>query len=47
MKQALATSFTYEIDVEVTEKSKYLAVGVFDEVGRTYGLQRVDLALSK
>lgn len=43
MEQALATHFTYELDVEVTNKSKYLAVGVFDEVGHTYGLQRVNL----
>jgi VWFA-related protein len=43
MQQALASHFTYELDVEVTNKSKYLAVGVFDEVGHTYGLQRVNL----
>jgi VWFA-related protein len=43
LKQALASHFTYEMDVQVTRKSKYLAVGVLDEVGRTYGLQRVEL----
>lgn len=35
--------FTYDIDVQVNDKSRYLAVGVVDEVGRTYGLQRIDL----
>ncbi|HYK05653.1 MAG TPA: VWA domain-containing protein [Thermoanaerobaculia bacterium] len=47
MKQALATHFTYELDVEVKGDSKYLAVGVFDEVGRTYGLQRIELEPKK
>jgi len=27
----------------LNDKSKYLAVGVFDEVGKTYGLMRIDL----
>jgi VWFA-related protein len=43
LKKALKSHFTYEMDVEVNGKSKYLAVGVFDEVGRTYGLQRIEL----
>jgi VWFA-related protein len=47
LKKALASHFTYEMDVEVTGKSKYLAVGVFDEVGRTYGLQRIELEQKK
>ncbi|HYK05652.1 MAG TPA: VWA domain-containing protein [Thermoanaerobaculia bacterium] len=47
LKRALGSHFTYEMDVEVTGKSKYLAVGVFDEVGRTYGLQRIELEQKK
>ncbi len=47
MEKALASHFTYEMDVEVNGASKYLAVGVFDEVGRTYGLQRVELEQTK
>jgi VWFA-related protein len=43
LEAAQAGWFTYDIDVEVNEKSRYLAVGVLDEVGRTYGLQRLDL----
>jgi len=35
--------FTYDVDVEVNDKSRYVAVGVLDEVGKTYGLMRVDL----
>jgi hypothetical protein len=44
MEQARSGHFTYDLGVEVTNKSKYLAVGVFDEVGKTYGLARIDLA---
>jgi Ca-activated chloride channel family protein len=47
LKQALASYFTYEMDVQVNARSKYLAVGVFDEVGRTYGLQRIELEPGK
>jgi VWFA-related protein len=47
LKQALASYFTYDMDVQVNAKSKYLAVGVFDEVGHTYGLQRVELEPNK
>ena len=42
-EQAKTGHFTYDLDVEVNDKSKYLAVGVFDEVGKTYGLTRIDL----
>jgi VWFA-related protein len=43
LEDAQAGWFTYDLDVEVNEKSRYLAVGVMDEVGRTYGLTRLDL----
>jgi VWFA-related protein len=43
VEQARSSHFTYDLDVEVNDKSKYLAVGVFDEVGKTYGLMRIDL----
>ncbi|HEX8619472.1 MAG TPA: VWA domain-containing protein [Thermoanaerobaculia bacterium] len=43
MQQALAGHFTYDLDLKVTNKSKYIAVGVFDEVGRTYGFKRLEL----
>ena len=43
LKKALASHFTYEMDVQVTNRSKYLAVAVLDEVGRTYGLKRIEL----
>jgi hypothetical protein len=43
LAQARTSHFTYDLDVEVNDKTKYLAVGVFDEVGRTYGLRRIDL----
>ncbi|MEA2463459.1 MAG: hypothetical protein QOJ98_1206 [Acidobacteriota bacterium] len=47
LKKALASHFTYEMDVQVTNRSKYLAVAVLDELGRTYGLQRIELEQKK
>jgi VWFA-related protein len=47
LDKALASHFTYEMDVQVNGASKYLAVGVFDEVGRTYGLRRIELEQKK
>ena len=47
MEKALASHFTYEMDVQVNAESKYLAVGVYDEVGRTYGLRRIELEQKK
>ena len=35
--------FTYDLDVTVNPKAKYVAVGVLDDVGRTYGLLRLPL----
>ncbi|HYO78981.1 MAG TPA: VWA domain-containing protein [Thermoanaerobaculia bacterium] len=35
--------FTYDVDVKVNAKARYLAVGVFDEVSKDYGLARVAL----
>ncbi|HEX8252518.1 MAG TPA: VWA domain-containing protein [Thermoanaerobaculia bacterium] len=40
---AQAGFFTYDLDVKVNAKARYLAVGVFDEVSKDYGLVRVDL----
>lgn len=33
--------FTYDLDVKVDRGAKFVAVGVLDEVGRTYGLLRL------
>jgi hypothetical protein len=35
--------FTYDVEVTVNAKAKYVAVGVVDEVGRTYGVKRLSL----
>lgn len=35
--------FTYDLDVKVNAKARYLAVGVFDEVSKEYGLARLAL----
>ncbi|HYO78980.1 MAG TPA: hypothetical protein VE010_21130, partial [Thermoanaerobaculia bacterium] len=43
LETARAGWFTYDIDVEVNDKSRYVAVGVFDEVSKEYGLARVEL----
>ncbi|HEX8252516.1 MAG TPA: VWA domain-containing protein [Thermoanaerobaculia bacterium] len=40
---ARAGWFTYDIDVEVNDKSRFVAVGVFDEVSKEYGLARIEL----
>jgi VWFA-related protein len=40
---AKASHFTYDLEVRVNAETKYLAVGVLDEVGRSYGLLRLDL----
>ena len=43
MEQAQTGHFTYDLDVEVRHKSKHLAVGVFDETGKSFGFARVEL----
>ncbi|HEX8252519.1 MAG TPA: VWA domain-containing protein [Thermoanaerobaculia bacterium] len=43
LEAARAGYFTYELDVKVNDRARYLAVGVVDEVGRTFGLTRIDL----
>jgi hypothetical protein len=40
LEKANASVFTYDLDLNVRENTKYVAVGVFDEVGKTYGLTR-------
>lgn len=42
LQQARAGHFTYEMDLEITEKTQFVAVAVLDEVGRTYGVTRLD-----
>ena len=44
LAQARAGHFTYELDVTLKPKTKYVAVGVFDEVGRTWGVARLEVA---
>jgi VWFA-related protein len=43
LEAAQAGFFTYDLDVQVNRKAKYVAVGVLDEVGRSYGLLRLNL----
>ncbi|HEX8252517.1 MAG TPA: VWA domain-containing protein [Thermoanaerobaculia bacterium] len=43
LADAQAGFFTYDLDVQVNAKARYLAVGVFDEVSKDYGLARVAL----
>ena len=43
LAQARTGHFTYDLDVEVSNTSRYLAVGVFDEIGKSFGLARVEL----
>ena len=41
--RANAGHFTYDLDVVVGEKARYLAVGVLDEVSGAWGVTRLDL----
>jgi len=41
--QAMAGHFTYDLDLEVNEKARYVAVGVLDEVSKAWGVVRLDL----
>jgi VWFA-related protein len=43
LARAKTSYFTYELDVNVGTAAKYVAIGVYDEVGKTYGLKRVEL----
>jgi VWFA-related protein len=43
LKKAMDGYFTYDLDVVVNPKAKYVAVGVLDEVSKSYGLRRLDL----
>lgn len=43
LEEANAGHFTYDVDVKIGYKTKYVAVGVLDEVGRSYGLMRLDV----
>ena len=47
LEKARASVFTYDLDLQVRNKSKYAAVGVFDEVGKAYGLLRIELHETK
>jgi VWFA-related protein len=42
LDRAKQASFTYEVDLTIDPKVDRVAVGVYDEVGRQYGLMRVD-----
>lgn len=42
LERARAGHFTYELDLEVNEKAKFVAVAVQDEVGRVYGVTRLE-----
>jgi VWFA-related protein len=43
LEKANAGWFTYELDVVVNKQAKYVAVGVLDEVSKTYGVTRLAL----
>jgi VWFA-related protein len=43
LKKASDGYFTYDLDVVVNPKARYVAVGVLDEVSKSYGLRRLDL----
>jgi hypothetical protein len=42
LDRAKQSSYTYEVDLTIDPKVDRVAVGVFDEVGRQYGLLRID-----
>jgi VWFA-related protein len=43
LEKANAGWFTYELDLVVNKQAKYVAVGVLDEVSKTYGVTRLTL----
>ncbi|MDQ3280208.1 MAG: VWA domain-containing protein [Acidobacteriota bacterium] len=43
LERARSGYFTYDLQMTVNEKTKYLAVGVFDEVGKSYGTVRLEM----
>ena len=42
LDRAKQSSFTYEVDLNIDPKVNRVAIGVYDEVGRGYGVLRVD-----
>lgn len=42
LERAKQASYTYEVDLTIDPKVDRVAVGVYDEVGRQYGLLRID-----
>ncbi|MDQ3280207.1 MAG: VWA domain-containing protein [Acidobacteriota bacterium] len=42
LARAKAGHFTYDLDLTLSAKTKYVAVGVYDEVGKTFGLTRLE-----
>jgi VWFA-related protein len=44
LERALAGHFTYDMDVIVNDRTKQIAIGVIDEVSKTYGLVTVPVA---
>jgi VWFA-related protein len=42
LDRAKQSSFTYEVDLTIDPKVNRVAIGVYDEVGRDYGVLRVD-----
>jgi VWFA-related protein len=43
LARAKASHFTYNLDVVVNSRAERVAVGVLDEVGKTFGLARVEI----
>ncbi|HET7436481.1 MAG TPA: VWA domain-containing protein [Thermoanaerobaculia bacterium] len=44
VQKAQAGHFTYTLDVLVNAKTRNVAVGVLDEISKSYGVQRIDVA---
>ena len=47
LQNAAGGHFTYDLDVIVNDKARYVAVGVLDEVSKTWGVVRLDLKASR
>ena len=43
LERALTGHFTYELDVVVNKGADHVAIGVIDEVSKTFGVKRIAL----
>lgn len=42
LAKARVSHFTYELDLEINDKTQYVAIAVLDEIGRAYGVTRLE-----